>query len=160
MLLVLLIPAFSYSQCSLLIESNVDKFTDEKSWSNKTPIIIKSGSGTIELFCIKLASKDAFITFHGTSVKFGCTDENSKIYFLFDDNTKYTYTSQSEFGCDNTITSYISGSIGDTALENFILNKPIKAIRISTMTGIIDFDIPKNTGADIKSIFNCFKSIL
>ena len=147
--------------CTRFVVKDVDRFTDKVTYSLKYPIkrlsskkallllldISKDTDGTLTLLCnIKVPG-------------FGCTDKTSKIYFIFNDNSKYDCQNLNDFSCDALLLLFLSSPKEYLPQEKLLLSKlstiGISAIRISGTSDIYELDLTKDESEKFRQSVKC-----
>ena len=136
--------------CSTSIRKSTDRFTKKVSYYLKNPIerisvskrrtflmdILRDEEGTLMLIC-DVKSSD-----------FGCTDEGSKLYFIFDDDSRLEcYNHKTHYTCDGSVYVFLFTKLEylphNDELFNKLSNLLVTAIRIASTTNSYEVDINK-----------------
>lgn len=149
-------------KCDSSIIKSTDRFTNKVSYHLKNPIeriltnkkrtflmdILRDEAGTLTLICdVK-------------SFDFGCINEGSKLYFIFDDNSRLEcYNHNTRYTCDGTVFIFLSTKLEYLPHNDTLLNKLsnflVTALRIESTTNSYEIDINKNEAAKFRTSVKC-----
>lgn len=160
--LLLLFSTATYSQeCDSLTKVLEDKFTGKTGKMIKEPVtIVDSTSSSALMLSVKQEADKSvdFIAYVVNSTKFGCTDETGQLFFIFDDDTKFSCKNQSSFNCDGKSIVQLTKMFGNKKLKELLSEKIIKSIRVSSRKYNYEAEVDPESGKKIKDALNCLLS--
>lgn len=171
LLLSLLLFSISFSQssepCDSIFKSTTDQFSGKTETSTDLVIIendgkklgwrvyINKGKALENYLMVSLIAVDAS--------GLGCIDDNAKIIFLFEDDTRKEFANGFKFNCDGIggFSLYYKGLGSKQYQADFkkLAQTKVKAIRITLTKEYYDFTFSKEQSAEILNAFSCAASI-
>ena len=140
---------------SLLIVSR-DKFTDAEEVAMSRPIVKTQGeSETLTLRVSPTKNKSLVFEASVVSSSFGCTDEKGMVYFVFDNNEKFSLHNQAKINCKGLSLVYLTGGLGNKALLYLLTKRRIAAIRITSREESFEADLDEREGLELQKVLNC-----
>ena len=110
--------------------------------------IVKDENETLMLIC-EVKSPD-----------FGCTEEGSKLYFIFDNDSRLEcYNHKTHYSCNGSVFVFLSTKLEwlphNDELLNKLSNLLVTAIRIQSTTNSYEIDINKKEAEKFRTSVKC-----
>ena len=127
------------SSCDSYVYTQEDIVTGKLVRGTKAPLIV-TDKDSIVGFSIHMAlsyESDAIVVnieVYGGGV---CIDDDADVFVLFTDTTRLSTTVSNSFNCDRTATLYFGGIFKKVDICEQLLDKQIKALRVSTANGLV-----------------------
>jgi hypothetical protein len=156
LVLAVLVSYVSYGQNSIKLSYSKDAFTDKESLRVEQKFLVSDDSGK-KGFILKPSfekdgSKWKYAYTFGISTVGNCF-ENDKIYFIFDDGTKFEMKSWNDFNCKGNSSFDLYGAYRNE------LSKSIKAVKFVNGRSYDSFEKVLTKVEDKNYFINCFKAL-
>lgn len=158
LLLSVLLPFFTFAQteCDSTLKESRDKFTDRVSFDSE-PLEIKRDGKEVGAFVASYNPKSKYTALIFIVNGDGCVDDNAKITFLFDDNSKLDEYTFNKFNCDGSFSIVITDKNlkkGKT-IVSAMSEKKLTAARFAFRKGYKDIDFTEDESSHFKQLATC-----
>ncbi len=137
-------------KCETSIRKSTDRFTKKVSHYLKNPIerISANKKRLFLMDILRNESETLMLICDVNSSDFGCTDEGSKLCFIFDDDSRLEcYNHKTHYTCDGSVYVFLATKLEYLPHNDELLNKLsnllVTAIRIESTTNSYKIDINK-----------------
>jgi len=137
--------------CENFFNESKDEFEKDLSYQSYTIFFRDSSEEIIaHMYFVSLDLKLFYIDLR--SVQPICVDNNSKVIFLFNDESTTEYFVKSEPNCEGKV-------LIERPFISEFQNKTLKGFRIKTKDGYLDYFIDDNSKLELKKTASCFFQI-
>ncbi len=148
--------------CTTSIVKSTDRFTKKVSYYLKNPIV-RTSANKKRIFWMDILRDEAetlMLICEVKSAGFGCTEEGSKLYFIFDDDSRLEcYNHKTHYSCDGSVFVFLSTKLEwlphNDELMNKLSNRLVTALRIQSTTDSYEIDINKSEAEKFRTSVKC-----
>lgn len=153
---------YGYGQkCETSIRKTTDRFTLKVSYYLKNPIERMSANKkmTFLMDILRDESETLMLICDVKAPGFGCTDQGSKLYFIFDDGSRLECYNHNSYTCDGSVFVFLRTKLDYLPHNDELLNKLsnllVTAIRIESTTNSYEIDINKEEAEKFRDSVMC-----